>query len=450
MPQVQRWYKGFSYRGNPKELVKQISEQVQRHNLGKVIPLLRLEKGAKSRKQFYFFLAVESGEVGKIPSELINSSLLKLPFFISKAVPGNSCFTYEQIKSMVGVAHDVLDYTNPIPYRQIQKISYDNPFDLRASPTLSQSLPNIEVISHRYEQLLYWLSAQSCGTWESFKKACDALKLEEPKRILRRLKLLGHIESSQNGSLWSTAPTALVKVDSKSNSQEFILCGQRSFNLISELKKYVQVDVINQPRGEAPPCIRVSAANHEQLFDLIKQIGCQLAIANVGEVSLQLSIILPNLEIWKHNIRSLPGIVPSLYEWKYFDYDLKDFVSCISPQETGMYQMKSQKITAYNYTLFYDKESDRWLQGDWYGLRFLALQHNDQECIARYSIATKRLAIPVYQRWPEIYERALVLASGRLPTYQDSWLLYENVKLEVAYQLSDKLNIKCSEASTGA
>lgn len=59
---------------------------------------------------------------------------------------------------------------------------------------------------------------------------------------------------------------------------------------------------------------------------------------------------------------------------------------------------------------------------------------------------TERLAIPIYQRWPEIYERALVLASGQLPTYQGSWLLYDKVEREVVRQLTKKLNVKWEEA----
>lgn len=440
MQKVQRWYKGFSYKGNPKELVKQISEQVQGNNLGQFIPLLRVEKGAKPRKQFYFFLAVEGRQKGEVPTE-VQSTLLNLSFF-QYPIKGSPAFTYEQIKSMVGVAHDIYDYTNLIPYQPVQESSYDNPFDLKNLPSINHSSPDIEVFSDRYQQLLYWLSALGCGTWESFKKACIALKFEEPRRILRRLKLLGHIESSSDGSRWSAAPTALVKVKSESNFQEFILCGQRSLNLINELKKYVRVDVRNQPRGEAPPYIRASANNLEQISELIKQIGTQFAMAYVGEVSLQLADLLPVFATWKYTLRNLQGIVPSLYDWEYFDCNVNDFVSCISPIQTGMYRMQSQK-TGYNYTIFYDKENDRFLQGDWYGLRFLALQHNGKECIARYDKSTKRLAIDVYQRWPEIYERALVLASGLLPTYQESWLVYENVELELANLLSDKLNIKC-------
>ena len=50
MPKVQRWYIGFYYRGNPQDLINQIAEQVKRQNLSKLIPLLRVEKGAKPRK----------------------------------------------------------------------------------------------------------------------------------------------------------------------------------------------------------------------------------------------------------------------------------------------------------------------------------------------------------------------------------------------------------------
>jgi hypothetical protein len=207
MPQVQRWYKGYKYKGNPKELVEQISKKVRDYNLSQYVPILRLEKGAKARKPFYFFLAIESEEVGAIPSEVSDSNLLKLPLLKIPAVPGSPCFTYEQIKSMVGVAHDIHDYTNPIPYQTVQKFTNDNPFDWIASPPINKSSSDVDKLSQRYEQLLYWLSAIGSGTWESFKKACDALGLEEPKRILRRFRLLGHIESSLDGSRWCNEKT---------------------------------------------------------------------------------------------------------------------------------------------------------------------------------------------------------------------------------------------------
>lgn len=403
---------------------------------------MRLEKGAKPRKIFCFFIAIESRAVGEIPPEVSDSNLLKLPYFQVSVVPSSPNFTYEQIKPMVGAAHDVQDYTNPIPYQPIQEAIYDNPFDFIASPPINKSsLVDIDALGRRYEQLLYWLSALGGGTWESFKKACDVLNLKEPKRILRRLRLLGHIETSLDGSRWSIAPTALVKVGSKSDLHEFVLCGQRSVNLLRTLEQYAKLEFSNQATGEAPPCVCLQLNNPDIFFDLLEQGSNEYSLTNVGEASKQLASILPTVETWKQSLRNLQGIVPSLYEWKRFDGN--NFVSCISPTETGMYQMwKTEMSDRPLHTLFYDKESDSWRQGDWYGLRFLTLQYNEQKCIACYDLTTKRLAIPVSQRWPEIYERALVLASGKIPNFLDCQLLYENVQLEVLHQLSNKLNVK--------
>lgn len=444
MSKVQRWYKGFSYKGNPKQLVEQISKQIQQYNLSQFVPLLRLEKGAKPNKQFYFFLSIESSQVGEIPTEVTLSNLLQLPFFKFPAVKSNTSFTYEQIKPMVGAAHNVYDYTNPIPYQPVQEGTYDNPFDLIASLPINQASLDIEALSHRYEQLLYWLSALGSGTWESFKKACEALSLEEPKRILRRLRLLGHIESSLDGSRWSAAPAALVKVESQ--SPEFLLCGQRNLNLLKQLEQYAVLTSSYQPRGDAPPCIRLHLTNPNVITN-------QFPIIDAGKASSRLAEILPNLATWQQSLRSIQGIVPSHYEWKRFDGN--DFVECIFCNQTGMYQMWAREESDRPHlTLFYDSETDTGRQGDWYGLRFLALHYSDQQCIARYDPATARLAIPFSQRWPELYERALVLASGRLPSYQRTeqslWLIYENVGLELAHQLTKKLYVTCEEDSTCA
>ncbi|OAD23932.1 hypothetical protein THIOM_000219, partial [Candidatus Thiomargarita nelsonii] len=422
MPKLQRWYKGFYYRGNPKQLVEQISKQVQQYNLSQVVPLLRMEKGVEPRKQFYFFLAIESTQPGQIPTEIIQSHLLELNYF-NKAIPGAERFNYEQIKSMVGTAHDVHDYTHNIPY-QPKSVNSDNPFDFMIlSHSPSSLLADNEEMSRRYERLLYWLSALGGGSWESFKKACQSLDLTEPKRILRRFKLLGHLESSADGARWAMSPTALVK------TQEFVLCGQRSLKLVQRLEQLATVNLKNQ--ADAPPCIHIQLANSKNVSYLIDQIKAEFSMIDAGESSSQLANLLPNIDIWQQSLKNLQGIVPSSYDWKYFDGN--DFVDCISPKETGLYQLSPrEKNNTFYRTLFYDQANNRWLQGDWYGLRFLALYYNqDISCIVHYDKTTENLAIPSEQRWPEIYERALVLASGLLPTYQGTeqsrWLIYERI-----------------------
>ncbi|WP_335194387.1 hypothetical protein [Nostoc sp.] len=138
-------------------------------------------------------------------------------------------------------------------------------------------------------------------------------------------------------------------------------------------------------------------------------IANNFPIINAGEVSTRLAQILPDIATWQQNLRNMRGIVPSRWEWKHFDGD--DFEICGIPHETGVYQMSDEKRNL-RYTLFYNQNTNTWHQGDWYGLRFLALYNRGASCQVHYNVATKCLTIPVKQRWPELYERALVLASG--------------------------------------
>ncbi len=436
-----RWYQGYKCRKNPQELIKQISQKVQEYNLSQFIPLIRLEKQVKRRGEFYFFIAIESFQEGSIPQEIANSHFLKLPFFKITAAPGIISFNYDQIKGMVGAAHDVHDYTNPIPYQPLPKRFGEHPFNLTTAQKINLSHQDIDNLSHRHEYLIYWLSAIRYGTWESFKKSCEQLDIAEPKRVLRRLKLLGYIELSPDGKRWSIAPTAIVKMSSESDLQEFFVCGQRSINLLNQLKTYANLQSINQPQGDAPPCIRIQLEKSVDILSLLRAISADFSINDAGEASKKLARILPNINTWKHNLRDLQGIVTTKYQWEQFDGN--DFVSCGLPRESGMYRMYNQDMNFSHplRTLFYDRESNRWLQGDWYTLRFLALQQMEDECIFNYDLDKKQLAIPTSQRFPEIYERVLFLASGIVPTYIDSWLVYANIEPELVHLLSAKLNL---------
>src|SRR2546428_1873037 len=55
-------------------------------------------------------------------------------------------------------------------------------------------------------------------------------------------------------------------------------------------------------------------------------------------------------------------------------------------------------------------------------------QSDGSPCPVLYEPAMGRLAIPLDWRWPELYERVLVLASGQLPVHRNPWLIYEDRK----------------------
>ena len=103
------------------------------------------------------------------------------------------------------------------------------------------------------------------------------------------------------------------------------------------------------------------------------------------------------------------------------------------------------RATTPSYTLFYDPATTRWQQGDWYGLRFLARRTAGERCPVHYDSHSQKLAIPQVWRWPELYERALVLASGHLPSWSKEWLVYEAIGAPLLTVLSGKLGLHLVE-----
>lgn len=314
---------------------------------------------------------------------------------------------------------------------------------IKLSLRLDNLSTNDLLISPRYEHLLCWLSALGNGTWEGFKKACETLQLPPDYKTLRPLKLLGHLENSQDGKRWSIAQATIVKINSKLDEQEFVLCGQRSIKLVEHLKEYAEITLSHQLGEKAPPCIHIKASNIREII-----AKSEVPIVYVDEISLKLAEILPNLKTWQDNLKPLEGIVTSLYKIQYFDVNKNDFVECAYPSGSGMYYLSlPEGKNNFSRRLFFDRERELWLQADWNGLRFLAIQYQGISCQVWYDSKTKYLAIPKKQQWPEIYERALVLASGHLPVYQDGRLLYRNVSKKIVCLLSHKLNINWEEAS---
>jgi hypothetical protein len=116
-----------------------------------------------------------------------------------------------------------------------------------------------------------------------------------------------------------------------------------------------------------------------------------------------------------------------------------------------MYRItRDQEGDDLDLTLFLDKSSarHRWLRGDWYGLRFLALCHDlsshGDRPLARWEPAAQRLAVPVEHRWPAAYEQALVMAAGALPALSDDgqWLLYPSIPAPLRDLLANKLGVE--------
>jgi hypothetical protein len=67
-----------------------------------------------------------------------------------------------------------------------------------------------------------------------------------------------------------------------------------------------------------------------------------------------------------------------------------------------------------------------------------------------YDEDSGQLAIPWGWRWPELYERLLVLASGRLPRLRGPWLVYDAITPQVLDVLTTKLDLDIGEGTNDA
>jgi len=457
-----RWYKVILIRGDyvrRQRIINEIQNLITDENLSEHILFMYKVHTHGSSVNSYVFLLIKSKTLYRLPEE-VNTHLIEIHGRYSSNIEFPRHLNFKWYDELINFLEEERNYVRnrpyihnfrvPIPYKPVVPSNDQNPFNLLAetSTVTVNSLP-----PENYDFLLFWISSLGSGLWESFRAACNMLQIPESKRVLRRLKLLGHIETSADGKRWSGTPISLVSVQSSQpDSQEFILCGQRSSNLLKILGESTFIEYIEQPKEDAPSCIRVRLGADPEAIDQLVEVlrDRNIAIQNVGNASLNFAEALPTWQEW---MQTLPRIsAPILgYNYAYYDIQQEKFIKCNFPNHTGMYQLKHQKLLQLPPRVcFFDKTSDRWFQGDWYGLRFLALQYralqdSDQRLSAQYDRVTNNLYIPWSQRWAEIYERALVLSSGCLPSevtnHFGRTLQYQNVQAEVAELLANKLNI---------
>lgn len=451
-----RWYKGFRCnRIHPDSLIEQIREQLHRHKLTNVVPVVRVEKrkhGKRQRGEYYLFLAVESPNPGQIPQPV--QSALQCISALNSPVEGS--IRFEHIKSMVRAEYNLEYYDNVwlIPHKPPPLQDNSDPFEREEEISSFLDEDDVLLNTRRYNQLLLWLSAVGEGSWRTFQNACREFglvhKKSTPTVILRHLRLCGHIETSFDRSKWTVAPSVLVRCELPVHDEgEYFLCGARDVHMVEHVQKIAHVSEHTQEYGHAPAKVSVQTSHLEQMKNHVSTQMSHLHIAD--NVAYRLAQRLPPLAGWMDTLQTLPGLSPyqflviKRFTGKMFEAEPFD------DSKSGMYELWRDEPPAQahsftsarpDYTLFYDAQKQRWLRGDWYGMRFLALQLLYPFCPILYYSSSGQLAIPQDWHWPELYERVLVLASGKLPHYNNEWLIYESISQRILDALALKLNLK--------
>lgn len=451
-----RWYKGFNCTGIPPQvLVEQVAGIVRRSQLGNTIPVMRYEKRTGRSKSFYFFLAIESETIDRVPDN-VQANLLQLASFRSP-LPGG--FALDQIRSMVSGELDVQDYARRMSYRVMRDLEDFDPFALPDSvedpdPHFREQQQQVsEARTERYDRLLYWLSAVQTGSRGVFQRTCATLGLDkegtQTSRILRRMRQLGHIELSRDGTQWSIAPTVLARQAPVADVQEtgqtrVIVCGCRNPQLTAQLRGMGAVTMLPQPFGDGPATLLLTIDDWDHFWQALERSPQADQVYDGGQVGLRLAQALPPLPMWIEMLATVPGVTPQMYTVK--QYRAGAFQEVAFTGQPGLYQLwpleATRGETRLRLELLFHAATQTWRRGDWYGLRCAAQQLEGQPCAVKYYPTFFRLAIDAESRWPELYERTLTLASGQLPIRNGPWLIYEGISPELLQVLEQKINVE--------
>ncbi len=427
--------------GSPQDVLRKITTTVVNAELAARIPLVKLEKNA--RGQFYVFLGVDD-ESPRIPGGL-GRILQRLGIRFDEEYP----LKPGQIKGMVQRQDIRIHGFNSLQYRRLEYADPGDPFEQSDAWQPQEASPEV---CARSERLLHWVSARGEGTWEAFAQACAILRVaddrQEARSVFRRFNLLGHIDRSSDGSRWAASPAALVRFPDDPASG--FLTGQRTESLIRVFEERWSLNEKRQTHYPGPPRIALGSSLPRDTNG-----GADLGVVEAGSTSIQLAHLLPDLNGWKDSLHSIPKLPIAAYDVKRWQRQ-GGFQACdtlyeqngIWHGELGMYRLgRDGDGSSRTMTLFFDEPFNRWLRGDWYGLRFLALEADQEKVEAIHDSDSGELLIPASQRWPLLYERALTLASGLLPgrTANPEWLSYPRIPLDLARTLCRKLNVDLLE-----
>jgi len=437
---MERWYIAFNTFGTPQEILNRLIQAVRQQHLGDFVIRFCYEKGAgvgKKRDQFYVFIGVTSKEKGSIPEDIYKNFqvMLQMLHFVDRGL-----YVYiDEVKRMVSKELEIHNLRK-IKMVNVTRVNPSDPFNYTSFETFATQHKDQQLA---YNDLLSWLSIYGLGTWHQFRSVCMELGLdgdgEQSRRIARRLRSLGHIEITNEGQNWFISPACLVETENSDGQFHAFLAGQRSLNLIRSLEQEANVEIEPQPNGDAPEVVRVTFPSSDAGKLFVRTYTQKHNILYLaGRSDLKIASALPDLSSWE---QSLPVLKIIKGHYTFEQWVENKFQPIELPKETGLYRLThvSTRFEHPQFTLFYSSKSDTWRKADWYGLRYLMMRRTGASSLFRYDHKLKRLCIAQENRPPDIYERSLVLSSGRLPLSWNDQVIFGDVSDTLAHMLSNKL-----------
>jgi len=443
---MERWYIGLRTRSSPVELTDRLGKLVRQYGLSDFITRACYERrsGHKRIGEYYYFMGVVSDEKGYIPDEKYQSFYSVLN---QLGVHDSQIYVYyDEIQTMASKEIEAFSFRQ-IKMVHLKRYAPNDPFDFSISAEDSTHIA--EDTKPVFNQLLLCLSAYGRGTWQQFRAICVELGIDSTgayaRRISRNLRSLGHIELSRDGQNWFAAPSCLVQIDGGDHQYHAFLAGQRSTRLLEMLQRETHAIISAQPYGNAPARVLITFPDESAALAFADDYSRQHhPIYSAGYAGLKIASVLPSLDEWETALPILSIVKGNYHFEKWVD---SGFKSMPLPQDSGMYRLThvSERFEHPQLTLYYDADTGIWRRADWYGIRFLALRRTGSSCDVHYDPVQHELAVSHDQRWPDLYERSLVLASGQLPVFRNNHAIYSNISASQAHLLTGKLGANLIE-----
>jgi len=380
--------------------------------------------------------------MGYVPEEVTN--VFDTPRFAGQRL---GPLDLDQIRGMLDPTEFDTSGSDRIPYVSRWVKEQGDLFDLIESVTGVVTPADPEQTA-RYDRLLAWLSAVGEGSKESFGRACQTLgvapDIQMARGVFRRLSLLGHVEPSQDARTWTVCPPVLVRY--ASHPTRGFLSGLRTFRWGQQIPNSLAGDTCSQPEGQGPSRVALEIPASPPQGPLGLPVCCR-----DEPLACTLAELLPDLDGWEHSLQPVVGLTnPQRAErWEGNGYvEDPEFYF-----RAGRYHGRSSlyRITRSNdrrqtqVTFYFDAERQQMVRGDWFGLRFLAMLKEGKRAEALWQRANGSgvLTLANRWRWPMLYERTLVLASGLLPEHnpRTDLLQYHEIPLTAAKALTSRLGV---------
>lgn len=285
-------------------------------------------------------------------------------------------------------------------------------------------------MSETWNQLLYWITAQGQGSIAALSKTAQSLGLSHSADHLRRhLQLMGHLEVKPGARRWSVCRPVWIQ---QALGKSWFLAGER-------------VPCSIQPQWQF--------SQQEQAPDRLSTEHPPDHTLDVGCTSRKLLNLLPDLADWRKNLVTYSLAHPlAEYSLERWEPDKKRFVTHLKTLDKhahGVYRLskrvKRSPMDQYPHCLYWDGDANNWLIADFTGLSFAHIYDNGEGLTALYQPAHHCLWIPQAQRWPYIYERCLILASGLYPTQElreQPYLKFEGIPQDFIERFEDLLDLR--------